>query len=385
MENKNMLMIPGPTPVPEAVLLAQANSPIGHRSPEFSDLLGEINAGLKWLHQTEHDVMMLAASGTGAMEAGMINFLSPGDRILVGCNGKFSERWAEVGEAYGLQVERIAVEWGQAIDPEQFREQLAADTEKTIKAVVVTHSETSTGILSDLETINRHVKDHGEALIMVDAVTSLGAINVPVDEWGLDVVGTGSQKGYMIPPGLGFVSVSPKAWAAYETAKLPRYYLDLGLYRKATAKNSTPFTPPINLVYALREALKMMQAEGLENIFARHQRLSKAAREAVQALGLSLFTPDGVASPAVTVVEPGQAVDADRVRAVMKKQFDISLAGGQNQLKGRIFRIGHLGFVSDRDILTAIAALEATLRELGYESFTPGAGIAAATQVFANA
>jgi len=383
MDDKLMLMIPGPTPVPEQVLLAMAKHPIGHRSGDFSKIMAEVSENLKWLHQTQNDVLMLTVSGTGAMEAGMINFLSQGDRVLVGCNGKFGERWAEVGKAYGLQVEIISAEWGQALDPEAFRVALEGDREKTIKAVIVTHSETSTGVLNDLETINRHVKAHAEALMIVDTVTSLGAYNLPVDAWGLDVVASGSQKGYMIPPGLGFVAVSPKAWKAYATAKLPRFYLDLGKYKKDAAKNTTPFTPPVNMFFALQVALRMMQAEGLENIFARHQRLTMATRAAVKAMGLPLFAPDGAASPAITAVAP-VGVDAEQIRSVMKKQFDIALAGGQDHLKGKIFRIGHLGFVSDRDILTAIAALESTLQSLGYSGAVPGAGVAAAAKIFAG-
>ncbi len=383
MDDKLMLMIPGPTPVPEQVLLALSKHPIGHRSGEFSQIMAEVTQNLKWLHQTENDVLVLTASGTGAMEAGIINFLSAGDRVLVGCNGKFGDRWAQLSAAFGLEVEKISAEWGQPLDPEQFREKLVADTQKQIKAVIVTHSETSTGVLNDLETINRYVKDHGEALIIVDAVTSLGAVNLPIDTWGIDVVASGSQKGYMIPPGLGFVCVSPKAWEAYKTAKLPRFYLDLGAYRKTAAKNTNPFTPPVNLVIALQTALRMMKAEGLDSIFARHQRLMNATREAIKALSLPLFAPDQAASPAITAVAP-VSVESEQIRSVMKKHFDIILAGGQDHLKGKIFRIGHLGFVSDRDILAAIGALEASLRELGYESMTPGAGIAAAARVFAQ-
>ncbi len=381
MEDKLMLMIPGPTPVPEAALLALAKHPIGHRTSEFSNMMAEVTENLKWLHQTENDVLMLTTSGTGAVEAGMINFLSPGDRILVGCNGKFGERWAEVGEAYSLNVETITAEWGQPLDPQLFAEKLAADSEKQIKAVIITHSETSTGVLNDLESINSHVKAHGEALMIVDAVTSLGAVNVPIDAWGLDIVASGSQKGYMIPPGLGFVAVSPKAWEAYKTAKLPKYYLDLGKYRKATAKNTTPFTPPVNLMVALHATLRMMKEEGLESIFARHQRLMNATRAAIKGMNLPLFAPDNYASPAITAVAP-QGIESDQIRAIMKKRFDIALAGGQDHLKNKIFRIGHLGFVSDRDILSAIASLEVSLQELGYENFTPGSGVAAATRVF---
>lgn len=383
MEGKHMLMIPGPTPVPERVLLAMARAPIGHRSGDFSKVIAEITANLKWLHQTRNDVVMLTASGTGAMEAGIVNFLSPGDRVLVGNNGKFGERWGKVSRAYGLDVEEIAAEWGKPLDPEAFAEKLDVDTDKTIKAVIVTHSETSTGVLNDLASINRCVKAHGESLIIVDAVTSLGATDVPVDEWALDVVGSGSQKGYMIPPGLGFVSVSPKAWKAYETAKLPRFYFDLKAYKKATDQDSSPFTPPVNLLYGLQASLQMMKAEGLEAIFARHHRITQATRAGIKALNLPLYAPDDAASPAITAVIPSE-VDADAVRSAMKKRFDIALAGGQDHLKGKIFRIGHLGFVSDRDVLTALAALEATLISLGYEGASSGAGVAAVARLLSE-
>lgn len=379
MDDKLMLMIPGPTPVPERVLLAMARHPMGHRSADFSAIMAEVTANLKWLHQTQNDVLILAASGTGAMEAGIINFLSPGDRVLCGCNGKFGERWAELGDAYGLSVERITAEWGKPLNPADFEATLQADTDKTIKAVIMTHSETSTGVLNDLKRINDAVKAHGNALMIVDAVTSLGAVHLPVDEWGIDVVASGSQKGYMIPPGLGFVAVSDRAWEAYKTAKLPRFYLDLGKYRKDAAKNSTPFTPPVNLFFGLQAALQMMKAEGLESIFVRHTRQMNATRAAVSALNLPLFAPEGASSPAITAVMP-QGVEAEGIRSTMKKQFDIALAGGQDHLKGKIFRIGHLGFVSDRDILTAIGALEASLQSLGYSNFTPGAGITAAAK-----
>jgi aspartate aminotransferase-like enzyme len=374
-----MLMIPGPTPVPENVLLALAKHPIGHRSGEFSQIMADVTANLKWLHQTENDVLMLTVSGTGAMEAGIINFFSPGDRVLVVHNGKFGERWAEVAKAFALDVVEVTAPWGQPIDPTAVKAALDADTAKAIKGVVVTHSETSTGVINDLETIAKYIKAHG-ALSIIDAVTSLGASNVPIDAWSLDVVCSGSQKGFMIPPGLGFVTVSPKAWEAYKVAKLPRYYMDLGKYSKGAAKNTTPFTPPVNLIFALQAALTMMKAEGLENIFARHLRHMHATRAAITAMGLALYAPEGHGSPAITAVAP-TTVDAEQIRSVMKKKFDIVLAGGQDDLKGKIFRIGHLGFVCDRDILTALAALEATIAELGHVGFTPGAGVAAAAKV----
>jgi aspartate aminotransferase-like enzyme len=376
MEDKLMLMIPGPTPVPEQVLLALAKSPIGHRSGDFTKIMADVTAKLKWIHQTTNDVLILTASGTGVMEAGIINFLSKGDRVLVGENGKFGERWGEVCDAYGINTERVKAAWGQPLDPEVFRQILEADTEKSIKAVIITHSETSTGVVNDLETINRYVKAHGKALIIVDAVTSLGAMQVPIDAWGLDVVASGSQKGYMIPPGLGFVAVGEKAWEAYKTANLPRYYFDLGKARKDAKKDSTPFTTSVNMVVALQVALKMMQAEGLENIFARHIRHRNATRAAAKAMGLELYAADSCASASITAIA---TPDAEKIRSTIKKHFDIVMAGGQDHLNGSVFRIGHLGFVSDRDILTAMAALEGTLQILGHE--VSGAGVKAAIAV----
>ncbi|WP_373478662.1 alanine--glyoxylate aminotransferase family protein [Geminocystis sp.] len=363
MQDKLMLMIPGPTPVPERVLLAMAQHPMGHRSGDFSKIIGELNENLKWLHQTKNEVITLCSSGTGAMEAGIINFLSAGDKVLVGNNGKFGERWAILSRAFGLDVEEVTAPWGQQLDPEDFRAKLESDTEKKIKAVIITHSETSTGVLNDLETINKHVKAHGEALIIVDAVTSLGAVNVPMDEWGLDVVASGSQKGYMIPPGMGFVAVSDKAWEAYKTATLPKFYLDLAPYKKANAKNSSPFTPPINLMFALKAALEMMKEEGLQNIFDRHKRLTHITREGVKALGLPLYANDEAAALAITAVIPDKH-DAEAIRSTMRKKYDIALAGGQDHLSGKIFRMGHLGFVSERDVLTALAALKETLSQV---------------------
>ncbi|EDX87042.1 aminotransferase, class V superfamily [Synechococcus sp. PCC 7335] len=377
MDDKLMLMIPGPTPVPEKVLLAMAKHPIGHRSGEFSQIIAQTNANLKWLFQTKNHVLALAASGTGTVEAAIINFLSAGDRVLVGSNGKFGERWVQIANAYGLDVQAIKAEWGSPLDPDQFEKELTADSEKKIKAVIITHSETSTGVLNDLEAINKLVKDHGEALIIVDAVTSLGSYNIPVDEWGIDVIASGSQKGFMLPPGLGFVTVSDKAWKTYETATLPKFYLDLGKYRKSAEKDSTPFTPPVNLYFGMKVALEMMRAEGLDSIFARHARHREAARAAMKALGLPLFAPDTHASPAVTSVVP-DGIDAEKIRSVMKQRFDIALAGGQDHMKGKMFRMGHLGFVSDRDILCAISALESTLIELGQKP--SASGVAAASE-----
>ena len=377
MQDKLTLMIPGPTPVPETVLKAMGRHPIGHRSGEFQAIVRRTTEQLKWLHQTSGDVLVITGSGTAAMEAGIINTLSRGDKVICGDNGKFGERWVKVASAYGLDVDVIKAEWGQPLDPEAFRTALEADTAKAIKAVILTHSETSTGVINDLETIARHVKNHGTALTLADCVTSLGATDVPMDAWGLDVVASGSQKGYMLPPGLSFVAMSDRAWDAYERSDLPKFYLDLGPYRKTAAKDSNPFTPAVNLYFGLEAALDMMQKEGLEAIFARHARHRSAAQAGMKAIGMPLFAAEGYGSPAITAVAP-EGIDAEQLRKAVKEKFDILLAGGQDHLKGQVFRIGHLGFVCDRDVLTAVSAIEATLQALGLHQGQLGAGVAAA-------
>ena len=377
MQDKLSLMIPGPTPVPETVLQAMGRHPIGHRSADFQKIVKRTTKQLQWLHQTTGDVLAITGSGTAAMEAGIINVLSKGEKVLCGDNGKFGERWVKLARAYGLDVQVIQAEWGQPLDPEAFRTALEADTAKAIKAVILTHSETSTGVINDLETIAKHARAHGTALTIADCVTSLGACNVPMDEWGLDVIGSGSQKGYMMPPGLAFVAMSERAWEAYGRSDLPKFYLDLGKYRKSARADSNPFTPAINLYFALEAALDMMQAEGLEAIFARHARHRAAAQAGMQAMGLPLYAAEGHGSPAITAVAP-EGIDAEALRKAVKEKFDILLAGGQDHLKGKVFRIGHLGFVCDRDVLTAVAAIEATLADLGLHKGSMGAGVAAA-------
>ncbi len=379
MQDKLTLMIPGPTPVPETVLKAIGRHPIGHRSGDFQEIVRRTTEQLQWLHQTSGDVLVITGSGTAAMEAGMINTLSRGDRVLCGDNGKFGERWVKVARAYGLDVEVIKAEWGQPLDTEAFRSALEADTAKQIRAVILTHSETSTGVINDLQTICGHVKAHGTALTIADCVTSLGATDVPMDAWGIDVVASGSQKGYMLPPGLSFVAMSDRAWEAYDRSDLPKFYLDLGPYRKTAAKNSNPFTPAVNLYFGLEAALEMMQSEGLEAIFTRHSRHRAAAQAGMKAIGMPLFAAEGHGSPAITAVAP-QGIDAELLRKTVKERFDILLAGGQDHLKGKVFRIGHLGFVCDRDVLTAVSAIEATLQSLGLHQGKMGSGVAAAAE-----
>ena len=360
IQQKLSLMIPGPTPVPEKVLQALGKHPIGHRSKEFQDLVEITTNNLKWLHQTENDVLTITGSGTAAMEAGIINTLSKGNKVICGENGKFGERWVKVAKEFGLEVIEVKAPWGSPLNPEDFKNLLEEDKDKEIKAVILTHSETSTGVINDLKTISSYIRKHKKALSIIDCVTSLGACNVPVDEWELDIVASGSQKGYMIPPGLSFISMSEKAWQASETSNLPKFYLNLKSYKKSLLSNSNPYTPAVNLVFALDESLKMMRDEGLKNIFSRHNKHKLAMSNAMKALNLKLFSEEEYLSPSVTAVETGD-IDAEDFRKEIKNKFDILLAGGQDHLKGKIFRVGHLGYINDRDIISVIAAISQLL------------------------
>jgi len=364
IQEKLSLMIPGPTPVPEKVLQALCKHPIGHRSKEFQDLVESTTKNLQWLHQTKNDVLTITGSGTAAMEAGIINTLSKGDKVICGENGIFGERWVKVAKEFGLEVIKIDSEWCTALDPEEFKKVLEEDKQKEIKAVILTHSETSTGVINDLKTISSYIRIHNTALSIVDCVTSLGACNVPVDEWKLDIVASGSQKGYMIPPGLSFITMSQKAWEAADKSNLPKFYLNLKSYRKSLLSNSNPYTPAVNLVFALDEALKMMRDEGLDNIFLRHNKHKLAMSNAVKALNLKLFADEEYLSPSITAIKT-EGIDAEEFRKKIKNNFDILLAGGQDHLKGKIFRVGHLGYVNDRDIITVVSAISNTLIDLG--------------------
>lgn len=379
MRDKEFLMIPGPTPTPESVLLALAKHPIGHRTPEFSNIFNEVHEGLKWIFQTKQDVITFASSGSGAMEAAIYNTINVGDKVLCIVAGKFGERWRDMSKMRGANVETIDVEWGKALDVNVLKQRLDADKAKEIKAVCITHNETSTGVTHPLKEVAAAVNNHG-ALLIVDAVTSLGAINMPFDEWGIDIAVCGSQKAFMLPPGLGFIALSEKAWAAVDNCKNPSYYFNLKSARKNLAKNTTPYTPAVNMFVALNVALNMMKEEGLENIFKRHERLSACIQAAVPAMGLKMYVEDPKSrSNSITAVLAPEGMDADVFRKAMKKRFDISLAGGQEHLKGKIFRIGHLGFCSDRDIVSTIACIEICLAELGY-SIDLGKGSAAAAK-----
>ena len=355
-------MIPGPTPVPERVLEALGRHPIGHRSKDFQNIVQSTTENLQWLHQTKNEILTITGSGTAAMEAGIINTLSKGDKVICGENGKFGQRWVKVAEEFGLDVIQINAEWGKPLDPERFKNILENDRNKEIKAVILTHSETSTGVINDLKTISKYIKNHKKALSIIDCVTSIGAFNVPTDEWELDIVASGSQKGYMIPPGLSFISMSKKAWEANEVSNLPKFYLDLKSYKKSLLNNSNPFTPSVNLMFALDEALKMMKEEGLENIFQKHDRHKRAISEAAKKLNLKLFASENSRSPSITAIE-AQGFDAESFRKSIQVKYGIQLAGGQDHLKGKIFRVGHLGYINDLDIISVITAIGLTLYE----------------------
>lgn len=374
MRDKTFLMIPGPTPVPESVMLEIAKHPIGHRSSEFSSILEEVYANLKYVFQTENDVFMFTSSGTGAMCAALENLVNQDDKVLSLVLGNFGNRWAKIAESRGAVVEKIEVNAGEVINPEVLKERLAKDVNKEIKIVTLTHSETSTGAANDVKTLCSIIREHG-ALSVVDGVTSVCAMPCKPDEWGIDVLVSGSQKGFMIPPGLAFLTANERAWKVYEECKYPSFYFDWAAHRKSVRANSTPFTPAVNLIVGLNTALKMIRSEGIDNVNARHKRHCMALRAAIRALNLELLVPeDEHASYAITSILPPEGISVPDIRKTLKEDYDIVVANGQNQLKDKIFRMGTLGFVCDRDLIASVGALESALCKLGHK-FTLGAGV----------
>ena len=374
---KNYLLTPGPTPLPPQISEAMSRPIIHHRTPQFQNMIKEASEGLKMVFQTKNDVFMLTSSGTGAMEAAVVNLLSSCENALCIQVGKFRERWTELCKSYGVIPEVIDVEWGRAVEPEQIKKKLAANPK--IKVVFTTLCETSTGVTNDIEAIGKVVKDTN-AVLVVDAISGLGAIPLASDAWFCDVVVSGSQKGLMLPPGLSFISVSPKAWKLIESSKMPRYYFDLTQAKKALDKTDTPFTQAITLIIALCEALKMIKQDGLESIFLRHKKMAEATRAAVKALGLKLFAPSA-ASDVVTAVVVPENIDGEKLVKTMRDTYGVTIAGGQSELKGKVFRIAHMGYIEEFDIIVGISCLEKVLKLMGY-SFELGAGVKAAQEVF---
>jgi aspartate aminotransferase-like enzyme len=369
------LRIPGPTALPPSVREAGARQMINHRGPEFAAMLDRILTGMKPFFGTTSDVAMLTCAGSGGLEAAIVNTLSPGDRVLAVSIGSFGDRFAKIAGIYGAAVTRIEVEWGQAADPAAVREALAAAP--GFRAVLLTHNETSTGVMNPIPVLAAAIRDVApDALILVDSVSGLGAVPFEMDAWGVDLVVTGSQKAWMAAPGLAMIAASPRAWEAMETATLPRFYLDLRAHRDAAANGQTPFTPAIAVVYQVDEGIRLMAAEGAPSIFARHEACAAAARAGLQALGFELFADQRFASRTVTAARLPEHHDWKAFNGAIKAH-GVVLAGGQGKLAGKIFRLGHLGSVTIEEILGAIATLETVSREQG-RRLSPGSAVGAA-------
>jgi aspartate aminotransferase-like enzyme len=364
--------------LPPEIQLKMAEPIMHHREPEFSRVIAEIRENLKYLFQTKQEVLFFASSGTGAMEGAVSNLLSQGDTALVIRGGKFGERWGEICEAYGVRVTSIDVAWGDPVDPDRVAD--AVEGDPSIRAVFATASETSTGAKHPVKELAEITKTREETVLVVDAITGIGVFDLPMDTWGIDTVVTGSQKALMLPPGLSFASLSDKAWRAVGRSDLPKYYFDFKKELGKLKNNDTSFTPAITLVIGLRESLRMIRQEGLEALFARHERLASATRAAVKALGLKLYAEKSPSS-AVTAVEVPEGVGANELKNRFYERFGITVAGGQDQAKGKIIRIAHLGYYDHLDMIMVVSALEMLLRELGHP-FELGDGVRAAEEVF---
>jgi aspartate aminotransferase-like enzyme len=378
MPQKSYLLTPGPTPVPERVLTAMARPVLHHRMPAFEALFRECGAGLRALYGTTGPVITLTGSGTVGMEAAVVNFTRRADRVLVVDGGKFGERWGEMMAAYGVDHDVLRVPWGQAVAPSDIAARLADD--RRIRAVYCTANESSTGTWHPVDKIAEICRDAGDVLCVVDAISCLGAIPMPMDEWGIDVLVTGSQKALMVPPGLAFVAASPRAWKRAEAADLPRFYCDLLREKKAQANQQTAFTPAVSLLVGLHEALKMIEEEGLEEMYRRHDRLARATRAAVVALGGELYSSSP--SPTVTAVTGPRGIKTGELVEHLRARYGVVIVAGQEKVKDSIYRIAHLGYYSAFDILTVACALEMALRDFGVQ-VQLGAGVAAAEAILA--
>jgi aspartate aminotransferase-like enzyme len=373
---KYRLLTPGPVAVPERVREAMARTLLHHRAPEFLPVLEEVFSGLKQVFQTDRDVLLLACSGSGAMEAAVANVFSAGDRVVVVRGGKFGERWAELCEAYGVEAVCVDVEWGQAVDPAAVR--AALDATPDARAVLVQASETSTGVLHPIRELAELVHEKPGRLIVVDGISGVGVHDLPMDAWGLDVVVSGSQKSWMLPPGLAFIALSEAAEQAVGESTGPRYYLDLRKELVSQRKNSTTFTPAVSLIVGLREALRLLLAEGIQNVFARHEAMAHIVRSGAEALGLELYAPTSPAFSCTSIHVP-DGLDGKALVKRMRDVYGMTIADGQGKASGKMFRIGHMGDVDGFDMLSAIAGLEMVLADLGYP-VKLGEGTRAATE-----
>ncbi len=366
MKGAPYLLIPGPTPIPLRVARAMDRPMINHRGPEFRNIIEEVIDGVKKIYRTNEHLLIYPASGTGGLEAAVSNFICPGDKVLAISIGVFGDRFAEIAAKFGAKVEKMDFAWGSGADPEQVKARIDQDKNGEIKAVLVTHNETSTGAFNDIKSIRQAMGDH-PALFMVDAVSGLAAIDLRMDEWGLDVVVSGSQKAFMIPPGLSFLAFNKKALQVQEKNPNSRYYWDVGMGLEYQKKGQTAFTPPISLYYGLQEALRMMLEEGLQNILIRHANYRDMVRASVRAMGLELFTEDRFASNAVTSIRAPKEIGANQIRKYMLEEYNTILAGGQQNLDDVIFRLGHLGYIRELDLVSVLAALELTLVKFNHK------------------
>ncbi len=359
------LRIPGPIPVPEDILDEMAQPMINHRGPEFKDLLYKTTDRLKQVFATQGDVWILTASGTGAMEATIVNVLSPGDKVINATIGVFGNRFGEIAEAYGAEVVTLAAKFGRALDLDELRETLKQNPDA--KAVLVTHNETSTGVANDLQAIAGVVKGEFDALLLVDGISSVASMPLSTDAWGCDMVATASQKGWMLPPGLAFISMSERAWDAHAEAKMPRFYFDAALYKRYYEIGQPPFTPGLSVMFAMDLALDKMLAEGMGSVFERHASIARQTRDGVRGLGLSIFPEvESTASNTITAVGIPEGVDAAKLLTLMRTEHDVVLSGGQGSLSGQIFRIGHLGLTTPEDIQDVIDSLKIVLPQAGF-------------------
>ena len=356
------LRTPGPTPLPDSVLEAMRGQMINHRGPEFAEIAAEIDAGLKTVFATRHDVVLLTCSGTGGLEAAVVNTLSPGERTVVISIGVFGDRFAEIASTYGADVAVVSFEQGRAADPAKVREVLAAEPDAGV--VFVTHNETSTGVTNDLGALSRVIKGEFDRTLVVDGVSSIGSIPCPVDEWGIDVAVSGSQKGWMAPPGLAMVSVSPRGREVIEKAAMPRFYLDLAKALRAAEIGQTPWTPAVSAIYGLREGLRLILDHGVEQVHAAHAHYGDLTRRLVTAAGLDLFADPRHASNTVTSIYVPEGVSWKELSGMARRDYGVVLAGGQGPLSGKIFRIGHLGLIDDRDLEEAVQAVTGCLDRL---------------------
>jgi serine---pyruvate transaminase len=384
MEKEKLLMTPGPTMIPSSVLEIMSRQIIHHRTAEFEAAYIGLEEDLKLLFQTQNMVLMFASSGTGAMESAVVNLFCPGDKVLVVSIGSFGNRFAEICETYGLDVVKLAYEWGMAADVNDIKDILDKDTGKEIRGVFITHNETSTGVTNNIEAVGKLIKDT-DRLLIVDAISSMGGLELKTDEWGIDVVVTGSQKGLMCPPGLAYASVSDKAWSACERSTLPKFYFDYKKFRKGFLGQgeNPPYTPAVSLILGQAEALRIIKEEGFQNVYDRHRKLALATQAGVAAMGLELFASQEVSSYIITAVKAPEGVEIGKVIKTMNNKYDIIVAGGQKHLKGKIFRIGHCGYVDRFDLLRGFSALESALNENGYK-VEPGVAVAAVQKALAE-